>query len=112
MIGILKLSCIFVAGAVFDTQGRRRLMFCSCAGMGTAMLLLAGRMYSLQDSLPDLDPGEEQDPCNTTTPSDVNALISSPAGAHTDEGVALPMFALCLYMASFSLGMGAPFTLL
>ena len=69
-------------------------------------------MHSLQASLPDLNPGEEQDPCNTTAPSAVDAPISSPTGARTDGGVALPMFALCLYMMSFSLGMGAPFILL
>jgi MFS family permease len=49
MIGVLKLSCIFVAGALFDSMGRRPLMFTSCAGMAGATLLLAGHMYSLPD---------------------------------------------------------------
>ena len=102
MIGVLKLSCIFVAGAVFDTQGRRLLMFCSCAGMVVAMLLLAGRMYSLQ---PALESGD--DPCGALGADGSNGVaLTSVAGAAGD--VTLPMFALCLYMASFSLGMGAP----
>lgn len=102
MIGVLKLSCIFVAGAVFDTQGRRPLMFCSCAGMGVAMLLLAVRMYSLQ---PAVESGD--DPCAALAADGSSGVaVTSVAGAAGD--VALPMFALCLYMASFSLGMGAP----
>ena len=99
MIGVLKLSCIFVAGALFDTRGRRPLMFYSCAGMGVSMLLLAGRMYSLQ---PRTHTGE--DPCDASDGS-AGVIITSPTKESTD--VALPIFALCLYMASFSLGMGA-----
>jgi uncharacterized membrane protein len=98
MIGVLKLSCIFVAGALFDTRGRRPLMFCSCAGMAAAMLLLSHRMYSLDEAA---EAGK--DPCDASVESG-GATITSSASGSTD--VTVPIFALCLYMAAFSLGMG------
>mmetsp|Transcript_25347 Transcript_25347/g.37181 ORF Transcript_25347/g.37181 Transcript_25347/m.37181 type:complete len:595 (+) Transcript_25347:83-1867(+) len=40
-LGLLKLAMIFVAGFLFDTKGRRPLMFTSLAGMTVALLLIS-----------------------------------------------------------------------
>lgn len=80
-------------------------MFTSCAGMGAAMLLLAGRMYSLQ---PASNAGEDagKDVCNASAADGGGDATSLSGAAGDGADVALPIFALCLYMASFSLGMG------
>ena len=98
LLGVLKLSCIFVAGALFDSRGRRPLMFASCAGMATAMLLLATHMTGLQTPSDGEAPAADD---NCTAEAEGAA-----AGGAEATSAALPMFALALYMTSFSLGMG------
>ena len=144
MIGVLKLGCIFVAGALFDTRGRRPLMFASCAGMATAMLILAAHMASLSgESVSDGEDTiaipracvswhEGHDVCAITagvkgdcietcidapTPFCARyaggtigipppAASASDSDGNTGSSAASPIFALCMYMMSFSLGMG------
>ena len=137
MIGCLKLGCIFIAGALFDSRGRRPLLFCSCAGMAVAMLLLSCHMFSLPSELAHapaipVDCLSWYDGCNTCdvvrgevtecTALECDGQENPPfcsgfADGSTAEvaarpvatgsgGAALPIFALCMYMASFSLGMG------
>ena len=41
VLGALKLSCILVAGSVFDRRGRKPMLILSCTGMAFALMLLS-----------------------------------------------------------------------
>mmetsp|Transcript_38687 Transcript_38687/g.116205 ORF Transcript_38687/g.116205 Transcript_38687/m.116205 type:complete len:570 (-) Transcript_38687:451-2160(-) len=49
-LGVLKLSCIFLAGRLFDKRGRRPLFFLSLTGMTVALLFLSINFFAGHNS--------------------------------------------------------------
>jgi len=75
-LGLVKLGCLFVAARLFDTRGRRTLLFVSLGGMTVALCLLSFHFSKTADS-----------------------SSSSNSGSFA-------AYALAAYLAFFSLGMG------
>eukprot|EP01048_Picozoa_sp_COSAG05_P016450 COSAG05_NODE_2117_length_3536_cov_16.781495_1_plen_475_part_00 len=101
MLGLLKLACIFIAGPLFDSKGRRPLMLGSCTGMALALLILAMHMSSVPTTLKE----DQGNPCEDHAATPGSGTGGDAVGGDSG-GAWLPVGALALYLISFSLGMG------
>jgi hypothetical protein len=81
LLGLLKLACIFVAGPLFDTRGRRPLLLGSCAGMALALIILAMHMSSMPMEAKEAG----GDPCAPHLPAH-----SAHTGSHASGGESTP----------------------